>query len=384
MSRPQRREQTSVAPDPRRFPARAIPVARPKLPPLAALAPYIQRIDDGRRYSNYGPLCEEFEARLAARFGVGAAGVATVSNATVGLDLALKAAGARPGAFCVLPSWTFSASVHAAIEARLVPLFIDVDETGRLSPALAREALAAAPGEVGAVMPVAVWGQPIDPDAWDAFARETGVPVVIDAAPAFDSVRAGEGLTAVSLHATKVLGVGEGGFVVSKDQDLVAEVRLRGNFGFLGSREAQVAGTNGKLSEYAAAVGLAALDQAELRRAAFCAAAQCYEQHLADVGGVSLPEGWGSEWITTTCVARLEDPAATARVLEAVHAAGAETRAWWGRGMHTHRAFQHYPRLDLSRTQRLAETVLGLPFFIDIAPHEIATICDAIRGALAR
>jgi dTDP-4-amino-4,6-dideoxygalactose transaminase len=383
MSGSQRRQWTSVAPVQRQTPAWAVPVARPRLPALAALAPYIQRIDDGRRYSNHGPLCEEFEARLAARFGVEAAAVATLSNATVGLDLSLKAAGARPGGYCLLPSWTFSASVHAALEAGLIPFFVDVDDLGLLTPALAREAIAASPGEVGAVMPVAVWGQPIDPDEWDAFSRETGIPVVIDAAPAFDSARAGEGLTAVSLHATKVLGVGEGGFVLSKDADLVADVRLRGNFGFLGSREARVAGTNGKLSEYAAAVGLAALDEADLRRAAFCAAAMCYQQELADVEGVRLPEGWGSDWITTTCVARLHDPGATARVLDAIHAAGAETRAWWGEGMHTHPAFREYPRLDLPKTRHLAGTVIGLPFFVDIAPHEIATICEAIRLALA-
>ena len=70
-----------------------IPVAMPRLPRLAALAPYIQRIDDARWYSNFGPLCEEFEARLAERFNLAPHGVCTVSNATVGLSLALRAAG---------------------------------------------------------------------------------------------------------------------------------------------------------------------------------------------------------------------------------------------------------------------------------------------------
>jgi dTDP-4-amino-4,6-dideoxygalactose transaminase len=361
-----------------------IPVAKPRLPPLAALAPYIERIDAARWYSNYGPLAQEFEARLAARFGLPAAGVTTISNATVGLALALQAAGAPEGSLCLLPSWTFSATVHAAIDAGLHPFLVDVDEEGLLTPEIARAALAAAPGRVGAVLPVAFCGQPIDPTPWDAFSRETGVPVVLDNAPAFDAARAGVSLGAVSLHATKVLGVGEGGFVMSADPDLVAAVRLKANFGCYGSREAQVTGTNGKLSEYAAAVGLAGLDAWNQRRAAFQTAALHYRRNLCDLPDVSLPHDWGKTWVSTTCVVRLDDETATESVLRALHAADVETRAWWGRGMHTHRAFSACQRLALPNTERLARTVLGLPFFIDMTADDIDAVCDAIRKGLRR
>jgi dTDP-4-amino-4,6-dideoxygalactose transaminase len=361
-----------------------IPVAKPRLPPLAALAPYIERIDRARWYSNFGPLCDEFEARLAARFGLESVGVSTISNATVGLHLALKAAGAKEGTLCLLPSWTFSASVHAAIEAGLIPFFADVGADGLLTPAIAHEAIRSAPGEVGAVMPVAVCGQPIDPRPWDQFSEEYGLPVVLDAAPGFDGARPGQGLSVVSLHATKVLGVGEGGFVMSSDPDLIGSVRRRANFGFLGTREAKVEATNGKLSEYAAALGLAGLDEWPERRAAFQAVALRYRENLADAPGATLPEGWGEDWLSTTCVVQLEDPAATMPVLDALHAASVETRAWWGRGMHTHRAFADYPRLALPTTERLAQTVLGLPFYIDMTPEETDTVCSALREELVR
>ena len=132
-----------------------IPVAKPRLPPLAALAPYIERIDAARWYSNFGPLCEAFEARLAERFGLQPAQVSTISNATVGLSLALQAAGARAGTLCLVPAWTFSASVHAVIDAGLIPFLTDVGADGLLTPAIAHQAIGSAPGEVGAVMPVA-------------------------------------------------------------------------------------------------------------------------------------------------------------------------------------------------------------------------------------
>ncbi len=361
-----------------------ISVAKPRLPPLAALAPYIERIDAARWYSNFGALCAEFETRLADRYGLDPERINTISNATVGLTLALQAAGAKPGTLCIVPAWTFSASVHAVIAAGLTPFFVDVEPNGLLSPAIARQALKAGPGEVGAVMPVAVSGQPIDPAPWNKFAGETGLPVVIDAAPSFDAAKPGSGLSVVSLHATKILGVGEGGFVMSSDTELVAAVRLRANFGFLGSREAKVAGANGKLSEYACAVGLAGLDEWDARRAAFHAAAMRYRANLADTPRATVIEGWGPEWLSTTCVVQLDHPNALAPVLDALHRAGVETRAWWGRGMHKHRAFAAYPRLALPNTEWLAETILGLPFYIDITPEEVDTVCHALREGLVR
>lgn len=361
-----------------------IPVARPRLPPAAALAPYIERIDGARWYSNFGPLCMEFEARLAARFGLSPAGICTISNATLGLELALRTAGAKPGTLCLLPSWTFSASVHAVLEAGLIPCFMDVDDQGLITPDLVHEALTAAPSEVGAIMPVAVCGQPIDPAVWSRVAQQSGIPVVLDAAPGFDGARAGNLLSVVSLHATKILGVGEGGFVMSSDPDLVASVRLKSNFGFQGSREALTQATNGKLSEYAAAVGLAGLDEWPARRAAFQAAAQRYRDNLADIPGAWLPAGWGQDWCSTTCVVGLPEPACLMPVLDSLHGAGVETRAWWGRGMHTHRAFAGYPRLALPVTERLAETILGLPFYIDMTFEEIDTVCAALRQELRR
>lgn len=361
-----------------------IPVAKPRLPRLEALVPYIERIDDARWYSNFGPLVDEFESRLADRFGLAREGVSTVANATVGLELALKAVAAPAGSLCLVPSWTFSASAHAILEAGLIPCFIDVDEAGVITPELARKALGEAPGSVGAIMPVAVWGQPIDPAPWVALARETGIPVVMDVAPGFDGARADDLISVVSLHATKILGIGEGGFVMSSNPDLVAAVRLRANFGFRGTREAQAPGTNGKLSEYAAAVGLAALNEWPARRAAFQGVALRYRENLAGTPGLWLPPGWGETWCSTTCVVRLPDSSRLMPVLQSLHGAGVETRAWWGRGMHVQPAFADCPRLALPTTARLAETILGLPCYIDMTADEIDTVCAAIRRELAR
>ena len=97
-----------------------IPIMRPKLPSAERLVPYLRTIDSSRVYSNFGPLAVSFEDRLAARFGLSGGTITTIANATLGLTLALTAQGARPGTLCVIPAWTFIASVHAAVMAGLV------------------------------------------------------------------------------------------------------------------------------------------------------------------------------------------------------------------------------------------------------------------------
>src|SRR5262249_50811428 len=150
--------------------------------------------------------------------------------------------------------------------------FLDVDpKTWALDPDKVADEVARAPAPVGAVMPVAPFGLPLDMGAWEAFRSQTGLAVVIDAAAAFDSLSPSAVTSVVSMNATKAFGIGEGGFVVSTDDAIRQTVRMRANFGFLGSREAQVAAFNAKLSEYQAAVGHAALDEWAPARADWCA-----------------------------------------------------------------------------------------------------------------
>ena len=357
-----------------------IPVARPLLPTADQIVPYIERIDASRWYTNFGALCLELEQRIARRFGLPAPSVVTLANATVGLTVALQTARAPAGTHCLVPSWTFPASVHAIVAAGLTPYFVDVDEDGLLTPEIARRTLAEFKLPIGAVMPVAVYGQPIDARAWDAFASDTGLPVVIDAAPGFDSLTPGRTISVVSLHATKILGVGEGAFAVSTDPDSIAEVMQRSAFGFKGTREAKLIATNAKISEYTAAVGLAAFDQWKQCRADFQRVADDYEARLAPTPGVELLAGFGRSWLAATCIVRLADDAAP--LVRALTDAGVETRAWLGEGMHLCEAFTTYPRAPLPMTQNLSKRTLGLPFFRDMGLDQVAFVCEVVAQAL--
>ena len=355
-----------------------IPVSKARLPEFDHIAGYLRRIDANRWYSNGGPLAREFEARLAARAGAGPECVTTVANGTIGLTLALEALEPPAGTLCMVPAWTFAATAHAIRLAGVVPWIVDVDrETWALEPSLAEALLPHAPGDVSVVLPVAPFGHPVDPAPWERFRERTGVAVLLDAAAAFDTIEASSIPAVVSLHATKIIGVGEGGYVVSTDAAFVRDVQRRANFGFRGSREARVAGTNGKISEYTAAVGLAALDIYPSTRSDFMRVGADYRRGLAGKNDVFIQDGFAEDWIASTI--SVSAPATGAETITLSLANnGIGSRRWWGGGLHRHAAFQSFPRGSTENTDQLVDSVIGLPFWPDLPADEVARICDIV------
>lgn len=362
-----------------------IPVARPQLPRAEVLLQYLHEIDGNRIYSNFGPVSELFEQKLASHLGLPDKDgcVATVANGTLGLTLALQASGTVPGSLCLMPAWTFVATAHAAVAAGLVPYLADVDAASwALDADRTREMIRRASGRVGAVVPVLPFGSPAEVGAWDELARDTGVPVVIDAAAAFDGLVPGESPAVVSLHATKVLGAGEGGLVVSTRSELIEDIRRRMNFGFHARREAEVAALNAKMSEYHAAVGLAGIAEWQSVRKEFREATLFYVEALSSVAGIHWLPGYGTEWVSSTCVVGLSRPVAR-ELAAALAARGIDSRSWYGGGLHRHAAFAQFPRDELPVTERLAESTLGLPLFRGITREQVGEVAGIVAGALS-
>jgi dTDP-4-amino-4,6-dideoxygalactose transaminase len=361
----------------------SIPVAKPRLPTFEQIVPYLKRIDAARWYSNGGPLIRELEERLAAHTAGGGARVATVANATIGLGLALLACDLPAGSLCMVPSWTFAATGHAILLAGLTPWMVDVSaKTWMLEPEMALELLPKAPGKISAVVPVSPFGAPLALESWRHFREETGIAVIADAAAAFDSIQASAIPAVVSLHATKVCGVGEGGFVVSTDRRFIEEVQKRANFGFWNSRESTARSFNAKLSEYAAAVGLASLDSWPQIRSEFFQVAKAYQEHLQAANFIRLQSGFGDGWISSTVMVASRENDAD-RLTDVLAQSGIGSRRWWGGGLHRHRSFQDFPRHRVEETESLAERVLGLPCWRDLPNDQIARICAVLSGSRA-
>jgi dTDP-4-amino-4,6-dideoxygalactose transaminase len=359
-----------------------LPVLKPQLPSAASILPYLEAIDARRWYSNAGPLVTELEEQLSRQLGFQDRGVVTTANATVGITAALLARRVPAGSLCVLPSWTFVATPHAARAAGLTPWFHDVDRrTWALNPCEVLETLKRIPRPVGAVIVVAPFGAPIDIDAWQDFEERTGILVIVDAAAGFDTARPSRIPLVVSLHATKILGAGEGGFISSTDSKLLERFRAACNFGFQGSRIATLPALNAKMSEYHAAVGLASLALWRETRQQHARITEWYRQIIPRLERVSLQPGYGNGWVSAT-TSILGPPRSAAKIAAHLHRCGIETRAWWGEGCHGQPAFLDCPRGLLAVTEELGPRVLGLPHFPDMQKRDVDQVADTLAHIL--
>lgn len=366
-------------------PSETIEILRPSLPTAKDILPYLERIDTARWYSNFGPLEQQLRGRLAEHFGVSAEQTITASSATSGLIAVLRALNLPKDSYCLVPSWTFVATPASAIGAGLIPYFADVNEkTWALEPELVKQQLANIKGVIGAVLVVAPFGKTVDIGAWDKFTAETSIPVVVDAASCIDSFRnEAFGKTAVvfSMHATKIIGVGEGAVIVSTDTGLLRHVHEQTNFGYY-TRRISIAGINSKMSEYAAAVGHAALDLWPERRKQWVQTTEICQRELAPVAEKHNLTLWFPEdSVSTTCNVRLPSLTADA-VISQLQVRGIKARQWWDKGCHPQPAYAHYPRADLSITEQLGKSVVSLPFYVDIPPQHLARIAQTLDAIL--
>jgi len=364
--------------------AAQIRVLVPDLPVADALIEALRGIDARRWYTNGGALSVEFEralAALVARRSKVAQHCVTTSSGSTALEIALACLRLPASSRVLLPAYTFPATANAVLRAGHVPVLCDIcPDTWSLTPALARAALARE--RFDAVLPVAVFGVPLPVEAWDAFGVETGVPVIIDAAAALGAMGGAQrAVIAYSLHATKPLGIGEGGVVATASAAFAARVRRMANHGFE-SGEVTTPGTNARLSEYAAAIGLAQLARWPCVFARRRAIWNRYRDGLADVRGVSLQAGTDDPPAVLTVTT---DVAAEA-VARSLARDSIETRRWYAPPLHRHRAYANVahavPAGDLPVTTHVAAHAIGLPFHTALSMDDVDRVVRALALAL--
>jgi dTDP-4-amino-4,6-dideoxygalactose transaminase len=350
--------------------------------------PYLVRIDSARWYTNHGTLCLEFQRRIAAHYDIAPNSVVVASSGTAALVGAILGAVGRAETskpFCLCPSYTFVATAAAAVECGFTPHLVDVDaDTWCLDP----DCLLNHPDleRVGLVIPVATYGEPVLQERWIAFQKRTGIPVVIDGAAAFDSMKSkpsalGPIPVVVSLHATKPFSCGEGGLVLGGDEDLATRCYRALNFGFFDSRESHGPSTNGKLSEYHAAVGLAGLDGWPEKRRAFMQVADEYCK-LADELGLGRQLICARAHASAYALFEAESDAEADRAIAALTAEGIEFRRWYGKGLHKQPYYRQFPTSPLPVTDGLAQRLISVPMFTDLRPSDVRRVLLALYDGI--
>lgn len=368
-----------------------IPFLRPQLAPHESYAHLLEGMDQARLYSNFGPLNTRFERRVIDEWFEGVGHATTVSNATLGLMLAIGQM-KRRGRYALMPSFTFAATPLAAQWCGLEPLFVDVDpDEWVVSPHALRSALERYGDEIAVVVPYATAGTHMDLEPYELLMAR-GVPVVVDAAASFgtrlDGVPFGKGFPGAivySFHATKAFAVGEAGLVYSADAKLVQRLRTASNFGFDGSREATTLGINAKVSEVTAAIALATLDRFPetdaRRRALYERYKECLEHSGLLEAGFRLHKMRGMalyQWLPLLA----PDEATQKAVMQSASDRGIELRRYFTPPCHEHPQFSECPRDSMSFTNELARRVLSLPLWNEMTFEMIDEVVEAVASVM--
>lgn len=371
-----------------------IPVNEPSLG--ARELAYVTECVESGWISSSGRFITEFEEGWAAYCGR-RHGIA-VANGTVALQLAVAALGIKPGDEVIMPSFTIISCALAAVYAGATPVLVDSDPAtwcmdvstveSRITP------------RTRAIMPVHIYGHPVDMEPLLALADRHGLAVIEDAAEAHGAeYRTRDGwrrcgsfgdLSCFSFYANKLVTTGEGGMVVTDEDELAERARSLRNLCFLPTRRFhhEELGFNFRLTNIQAALGVAQLERMDEIVARKRAIAASYLQRLADVDGLQLPveEEWARSvyWMVGVVLDEsLEFDAAefSGRLRDR----GIETRPFFS-GLHAQPALQRLGGFNGERypvADRLARKGLYLPSGLALTDDQLDQVSTAVREALA-
>jgi dTDP-4-amino-4,6-dideoxygalactose transaminase len=367
--------------------AEPLHVGRPNVGDRERLLERIAGAIDARWLTNDGPLVNEFEATVADALDV--PHCVAVCNGTVALEIAIRAAGLH-GEVIVSP-FTFVATAHALQWQRITPVFCDIDpRTHNIDPERVEELIT---DRTTGILAVHLWGRPAPVEALAEIADRHGLQLLFDAAHAFGCSHRGRMIggfgsaEVLSFHATKFVNSFEGGAIVTADDRLAEVARLMRNHGFADYDNVAHVGTNGKLSEVAAAMGLTSLEASAEFVAANRRNHAAYREGLAGVDGVELlayDESERCNWQYAVAVVDGGAPLARDELQRVLWAENVLARRYFYPGCHRMEPYRSlFPEAAarLPQTERVAGQVLALPTGTSVRPEDVATVTGIIRRA---
>ena len=362
---------------------RFIPVAAPAL--VGNEKAYVLDCLESTWISSSGKYIERFEAAFAGFCGVKHA--LACCNGTVALHLTLMALGVAPGDEVIVPTLTFVATANAVTYCGAQPVFVDSEpETWNLDPSLLEDLIT--PRTKGIIV-VHLYGHPVDMDPVLALARKHGLFVVEDAAEAHGAEYKGRcvgslgDIATFSFYGNKIITTGEGGIVVTNDGKLAARVRQLKGQGMDPDRRYwfPVVGYNYRMTNVAAAIGLAQLEKVKWHIARRREIAAQYAQHLRGLPGITLqPEKpWARNvyWMTSVVLDE-QSPVPRDIVMAKLAEAGIETRPFFYL-MHTLPMYRGLAKGQIFPVaERLAAQGFNLPSSATLSEKDVAFVCDQV------
>ncbi len=364
-------------------------VGRPNIGDRKAFLRRVNEVLDRRWLTNGGQCVQKFERRLCAMLGV--RHCIPICNGTVALELATRALDLQGEV--IVPSFTFVATAHCLQWQGITPVFCDVNPlTHSLDPQKIEQMIT--PRTTG-IVGVHVWGRPCAIEALTEIAQRRNLKLMFDAAHAFGCTHQGRMIgnfgkaEVFSFHATKFFNTLEGGAIATNNDELAKKIRLMKNFGFTNYDQVDYVGTNGKMNEISAAMGLTNLESLDEFIAVNRRNYEAYRRELAGIPGLALivydeAERNNYQYVVVEMDAAI---AGLSRddLVKVLHAENVLARRYFYPACHRMEPYRsHFPHagLLLPETERLCTRTMCLPTGTGVGAAEITTICSIIRTAL--
>jgi dTDP-4-amino-4,6-dideoxygalactose transaminase len=361
-------------------------VTRPYLPPLDEFLPLLAEIWESRFLTNQGPFHQRFERELCASFGVD--NVSLVTNGMLALSAVIEAA--QIDGEVITTPYSFVATTHAVRMGSLKPVFVDIRRSDlNINPGLIEAAITP---RTSAIVAVHCYGNPCDVDAIEAIAERHGLTVIYDAAHAFGvrlhgrSVLSYGHFATLSFHATKAFNTFEGGAVIAGSATGKAAVDRYRNFGIADEVNIPFIGTNAKMSEFNAALGVLQLRHFEQVREARKRVDGLYRDALAGIAGIEclpIPEGVEPNHSYFPIFVTPDFPIDRDGLYERLKAEGVYARRYFYPLLSSLPMYGGLPSAapaNLPVATRAANEILCLPIFPELSDSDLERVLSVIRA----
>lgn len=346
----------------------------------------IQELWDSHWLTNMGTKHKQLQAELESFFDC--QHVTLYANGHLALENAIAALNLPEGCEVITTPFTFASTTHAIVRNGLVPVFCDVNfdnytiDVSKI-PALISD-------KTVAIVPVHVYGNMCDVEAIQAIASKNNLKVIYDAAHAFGvtykskSAACYGDLSMFSFHATKVFNTIEGGALCYSNPELVQVLNDLKNFGIHGPEEVAYIGGNAKMNEFQAAMGICNLRHLNSELMKRKAVYEKYVEFLSDIPGIILSKSQadvtpnyayfpvvfdGYKYTRDEVYMRLKEYDITAR-------------KYFYPLINASSCYKEFPTAGAEKTPiaaHVADRVLTLPMYADLALYDVERICDIIK-----
>ena len=352
-----------------------IPVMKPRLASFQEIGPFLKKIDQNQIYSNHGPLARELEEEYSQYFNVKKESIVVLANATLAIQGLVSIS---KNMDWIVPDYTFSATGLAVLNANRRLHICDVNpQNWQLDTNLISDKQK----DFG-IVPVMPFGSKIDFEPFKNFKD-----VIIDAAASLGATQPefsempDTWAVVYSLHATKVLGAGEGALVVCGNQNQASTLRGWSNFGFTKDRVSDLQGTNAKMSELSAAYGLYSFQNRYSEKAEWLQSQDVVSSFTANCRWTTFVNSeaqFHPYWI-----ASFESELEKMSVADKLKRSGIQSTNWWAKPLSQQKAYADSNRLTSNGyATHLSNVHLGLPMYRGLPSSSIQHICEVIHSGV--